>query len=822
MIINHVIAYRLLCTALSVALTQAYFVVPKMTDKLYIKKGDVNIGVILSMTDYDASKTCGDMVSSFLPIELTESIAFALDRINSEKTVLPQLSLGFVMTDACKKETVAALQALRFTPNSNTEDYLDTNITTYLQSFKVVAVIGTDESTTTMPAAQVLNTGKIPLMAFYAFDNRLSDFSYYPNFMSVSAPETFMIHAALKYLAYKQWYYLNLIHDESAVSENLLREMSKMVDFNKFCIDTQVKVTSDTNVTKLVQFFVKNDNSSKVMFVIADAPVLKRISDAIKKTDSTGKLLWIGLEKWTNFMSSPDGIKGSIGIHFFSYIPAGFAEHVQHLDNSSANPWLVPLFRTKYNCNDAICIRRFIKLNHGMPSALSSQTYLATYMVAQAIALHLSIYCPRFTAKNAEDCLLSNIDTFPKTIRNISLRGYDHYVRINERGFLEDSYLVYQKSNKDKDPLRPVTTISIEDDSLSTLGELDWATYQFRFEILNPTYFCMPQCAYNEYRYTISKCCWSCRQCQDNEKVSDISQVCEQCPVLYWPQEINGHSVCVFIPPNYYRWNNPVAALLIGLAMGGIVICIVIFLLYFNHRAHPVIRAASIELSCVQLASCILGYCAVPIFLMKPTDIACKIALFLFRFSCNILFLTMLIKAVRVYRIFKLSKKNKKITYAGSKFLLIICVGHLILEAAELYITNMFYPLTVEITQPEMKVNYTELSCKFQKAHLLPFFIFDFFLLIMCSLFAFKTQTLPKNFRESRFVSMCIITTLILWIAFMPAYMTLISNNAKTLLLVCAVLINQTNLIIFIFITRLVAWKYHTAHRKSVFLTTIS
>uniref|UniRef100_A0A2C9L8B9 Uncharacterized protein n=1 Tax=Biomphalaria glabrata TaxID=6526 RepID=A0A2C9L8B9_BIOGL len=50
------------------------------------------------------------------------------------------------------------------------------DITTYLQSFKVVAVIGTDESTTTMPAAQVLNTGKIPLMAFYAFDNRLSDF----------------------------------------------------------------------------------------------------------------------------------------------------------------------------------------------------------------------------------------------------------------------------------------------------------------------------------------------------------------------------------------------------------------------------------------------------------------------------------------------------------------------------------------------------------------------------------------------------------------------------------------------------------------------
>ncbi|KAH9508060.1 hypothetical protein Btru_052730 [Bulinus truncatus] len=813
------VASRLVLISLATNVALTYFIVPDMTDKLYTRKGDINIGVIISMTDYEPNKPCGDKVSDFQTIELTESIVFAVDKINSEKKLLPNLTLGFVMTDACHKETVAAIQALRFTPNSNEEDYTQPNVSTYLQSFRVVAVLGTDESSTSMSATQVLNTGKLTLMTFWAYDNRLSDISYYPNFYSISAPETYLIHAALRYFAFKQWYYINLVHDDSQISENLLREMKKIVRFNSFCISSRIKVTEKTNITRMVEFFIQNDTSSKIMFVIANTPVINRISITVRQMGAVGKLLWVGLEKWTDFMNSVDSIQGSIGIHFYTPQIPGLAEHYQKLDHTSPNPWLKPAFKTLYNCSDKVCLKRFLIEQHSQPNIVSALTYIATETYAKAIGLHLQIHCPRVSRENAQACFLDNIATFPQSLRNISIPGYEDTIKINERGYVMESFMVYQKSIKGDGKPRPLVRITTDEDELVKLNDLDWLSYQFRFEMLNPSYFCMPTCAHNEYQYPVSKCCWSCRRCQDNEKVSDKTKVCEQCPVLYWPKEINQHSVCQFILPNYYQWDEPVPALLIGLSMGGVATCLVVLLLYMRNRHHPVIRASSIELSCVQLASCILGYFAVPIFLMKPNDMACKVAIFLFRFSSNILFLTMLIKAIRVYRIFKLSKKNKKITFTGTHFLLLICGCHFVLEALELYITNMFYPLSVEVTQPEIKVNYTELSCKFEKAHLLPFFIFDFFLLIMCSLFAFKTQTLPKNFRESRFVSMCIITTLILWIAFMPAYMTLLSNNAKTLLLVCAILINQTNLIIFIFITRLVAWKYHKSHRKSLFLT---
>lgn len=49
---------------------------------------------------------------------------------------------------------------------------------------------------------------------------------------------------------------------------------------------------------------------------------------------------------------------------------------------------------------------------------------------------------------------------------------------------------------------------------------------------------------------------------------------------------------------------------------------------------------------------------------------------------------------------------------------------------------------------------------------------FDFFLIAMCTLYAFKTRNVPENFNEAKFIGFTMYTTLVIWIAFIAIYLS--------------------------------------------------
>uniref|UniRef100_A0A2C9KUN2 Receptor ligand binding region domain-containing protein n=1 Tax=Biomphalaria glabrata TaxID=6526 RepID=A0A2C9KUN2_BIOGL len=102
---------------LLVYMNWASFVLPPLGDRQYVQEGDLYIGGIFSMTAFDPVKPCGQFVDTFNAIETVETMAFMVNELNKR---LP-IQLGFVVIDTCSKESVAAVQALRFLPLSDTE-----------------------------------------------------------------------------------------------------------------------------------------------------------------------------------------------------------------------------------------------------------------------------------------------------------------------------------------------------------------------------------------------------------------------------------------------------------------------------------------------------------------------------------------------------------------------------------------------------------------------------------------------------------------------------------------------------------------------------
>ncbi|KAK6993366.1 metabotropic glutamate receptor 3, partial [Biomphalaria glabrata] len=112
-----------LCLVLPVS--RPYVITPIIRDKLYIRDGDLSIGALFSLTKPNESDPmCGEAVPDFEAVEIAETVDFAITYINEKSKLLPGVKLGFVIADACSKESIAALQAVRFLPRSNPEDYL--------------------------------------------------------------------------------------------------------------------------------------------------------------------------------------------------------------------------------------------------------------------------------------------------------------------------------------------------------------------------------------------------------------------------------------------------------------------------------------------------------------------------------------------------------------------------------------------------------------------------------------------------------------------------------------------------------------------------
>lgn len=111
-------------------------------------------------------------------------------------------------------------------------------------------------------------------------------------------------------------------------------------------------------------------------------------------------------------------------------------------------------------------------------------------------------------------------------------------------------------------------------------------------------------------------------------------------------------------------------------------------------------------------------------------------------------------------------------------------------------------------TQAVATEKFVELSCDMTLPGLASFLIYNLILVSACAMFAFKTRKLPDNFNESRFISMCVYTTLVIWLAFIPTYFTASREYLKSLLLSVALLLNHTVAVLFLFLPKIYACRF--------------
>lgn len=176
------------------------------------------------------------------------------------------------------------------------------------------------------------------------------------------------------------------------------------------------------------------------------------------------------------------------------------------------------------------------------------------------------------------------------------------------------------------------------------------------------------------------------------------------------------------------------------------------FFVFLKHSKTPVVKSSTKELSYIILLGTVLCHLSTFAIIAKPSPISCALGRFMPGISFSMIYAALLTKTNRIARILAGSKKKfptRKPRFMSTTSQVLITCFLVLIEAAILIWMLYCQP-------PDKKDVYltdrTALECNTTPEGVLVPSAFDFFLILLCTLYAVKTRNVPENFNEAKFI----------------------------------------------------------------------
>ncbi|XP_035239276.1 metabotropic glutamate receptor 7-like [Anguilla anguilla] len=166
---------------------------------------------------------CGD-IKKENGIHRLEAMMYALDQINSDEELLPNITLGARVLDTCSRDTYALEQSLTFVQALIQKDTSDVRCTNgeppvFVKPEKVVGVVGASASSVSIMVANILRLFQIPQVSYASTAPELSDDRRYDFFSRVVPPDSFQAQAMVDIVTAMGWNYVSTLASEGSYGE---------------------------------------------------------------------------------------------------------------------------------------------------------------------------------------------------------------------------------------------------------------------------------------------------------------------------------------------------------------------------------------------------------------------------------------------------------------------------------------------------------------------------------------------------------------------------------------------------------------------------
>lgn len=218
-------------------------VVPSSASRLVARMdGDIIIGALFSVhhqpsAEKVAERKCGEIREQY-GIQRVEAMFHALDRINSDPYLLPNITLGCEIRDSCWHSSVALEQSIEFIRDSLISIREDSGGSRWCieggassqpppTKKPIVGVIGPGSSSVAIQVQNLLQLFNIPQIAYSATSIDLSDKTLFKYFLRVVPSDTLQARALLDIVKRYNWTYVSAVHTEGKAPAFLLNYVEK-------------------------------------------------------------------------------------------------------------------------------------------------------------------------------------------------------------------------------------------------------------------------------------------------------------------------------------------------------------------------------------------------------------------------------------------------------------------------------------------------------------------------------------------------------------------------------------------------------------------
>ncbi|XP_032360908.1 metabotropic glutamate receptor 8 isoform X3 [Etheostoma spectabile] len=759
--------------------------------------GDIILGGLFPVHSRgDRGTPCGELKKE-KGIHRLEAMMFAIDLINKDPELLPNITLGARILDTCSRDTYALEQSLTFVQALIERDGSDVRCANgdppiFTKPDKIVGVIGAAASSVSIMVANILRLFKIPQVSYASTAPELSDNTRYDFFSRVVPPDSYQAQAMMDIVTAMEWNYVSTLASEGNYGESGVEAFVQISrETGGVCIAQSLKIPREPRpgeFDKIIRRLLETSNARAVI-MFANEDDIRRVLDAAKRNNQTGHFLWVGSDSWGSKISPVIGqekvAEGAITILPKRASVDAFDRYFRSrsLSNNRRNVWFAEFWEENFNCKLGMHGKRpgSLKKCTGLEKVGRDSSYEqegkvqfvmdAVYAMAHALhRMHRELcfgypgLCPRMASIDGKELL--------SYIRAVNFNGSAGTpVVFNENGDAPGRYDIfqYQRTNRSTAEYKVIG---------SWTNKLHLKVEAMRWKTGDPSLppsVCSIPCRAGERKKVVKgvPCCWHCERCEGyHYQASEFT--CELCPYEMRP-DVN-RTGCVPIPIIKLEWHSPWAVVPVFISMLGIIATSFVIVTFVRHNDTPIVRASGREMSYVLLTGIFLCYAITFLMIATPDVGVCSFRRIFLGLGMCFSYAALLTKTNRIHRIFEQGKKS----VTAPRF--ISPASQLVITFSLISVQLLGVFLWFAVDPPHTVVDYGEqrtqdpmlargvLKCDISDLSLICSLGYSILLMVTCTVYAIKTRGVPETFNEAKPIGFTMYTTCIIWLAFIPIF----------------------------------------------------
>uniref|UniRef100_A0A3Q0RAI4 G-protein coupled receptors family 3 profile domain-containing protein n=1 Tax=Amphilophus citrinellus TaxID=61819 RepID=A0A3Q0RAI4_AMPCI len=684
-----------------------------------------------------------DYSFNFREFIFAQTMIFAINEINKNPKMLPNVKLGYKIYDNCG--TMDILRAALALVSGQNRELSEESCTETVQ-----AILGHSGSISYLYISLQIS--------HFATCACLSNRNEYPTFFRTIPSDYYQSRALAKLVKHFGWSWVGALAVNNEYGFSGMAAFIKAAQEYGVCIEYSEAFSSSDPPSRLQRITeIIKQSTSKVIMAFMSHREIKLLATELYQHNITG-LQWIGSDAWITDLSLTDikGHKilvGSLGFTVPTAKIPGLEEYLRQLDPSQFpnSRFVQEFWEEVFDCslNETVNTQRQPCSGYESLQNVESQftdvselrftknVYKSVYAVAHA--LDNLIKCD-----NGQQLFSSGSCIDPKQIQPWQVSDCQFIMTLTQQ--LE--CFIYFPCNFYRQQL-----------------------------IMNnntvPLSVCSERCLPGTHK-VLQKgkpvCCYDCIPCPEGE-ISNVTVACVKCPPAYWSNK--QRDACIPKEIEFLAYDEILGLVLVVFSLLGVFLTMVTTLVFYCHRETPLVRANNSELSFLLLFSLTLCFLCALTFIGRPSEWSCKLRHTAFGITFVLCISCVLGKTIVVLMAFKATLPGSNVmkwfgplqqrfsVLAFALIQMLICTLWLTISPPFPFMNFLLYKDRIIL---ECDTGTALGFCAVLG--------YIGLLAILCFAIAFLARKLPDNFNEAKFITFSMLIFCAVWITFIPAYVS--------------------------------------------------